>query len=184
MEEIDVLDAIHGALYSGAMDALALSMDFLFRFELIWLLIGLALFLSNRYRSMGTVLLFAIAFEICSVYLLKYGVDRTRPVDEYGIDALITSFDTSSFPSAHTAQWFCAATVFAMFYRESIPPMFAAGFLVAVTRLYLYAHYPTDVIAGAVVGIACAFLSALIVLRPSPRTVMVRSGQPPEEASE
>lgn len=184
MEEIDILYWIHDALNSGMMDSLSLAVDFLFRVEILWGIIAFALFLCRRTRIVGTVLLFALFLEVCIVYGLKIGVDRVRPVNEYDIDALITSYRTSSFPSGHTAQWFCAATVVAVFWRYLAPAMFSMAVLVAITRMYLFAHYPTDVLAGAMIGIVCALASVFIILRADRRTVFVKNPLPPDEESD
>ena len=182
MEEIDILYSVHDALYSSAMDSIALAIDVLFKFEIFWFAVALVLLMRRTTRTVGSVLLMAIILEILTVYMLKFGVNRVRPVIEYDIDGLVTSFNTSSFPSGHAAQWFCAATVFAMFRKDSVPFMFLLACFVAVTRMYLFVHYPTDVLAGALIGIACAFLSAFLLLRPGPRTVYKYSGK--EETAE
>jgi len=184
MEEIDILYGIHDALQSGLMDALSLAIDSLFKAEVIWGIVALVLLISTKTRTAGAVLLFALFLDVCIVYALKLGVNRVRPVTEYDIDALITTYRTSSFPSGHTAQWFCAATVIAVFCKPAAPFMFTFATLVAITRMYLFAHYPTDVLAGAIIGIACALVSIFILLRMYPRTVFVKNPQPPDEESE
>ncbi len=184
MEEIDILYGIHDALAGGMMDSFSLAIDFLFRAEIIWGAVALILLLHSRTRTFGAVMLFALFLDVCIVYGLKLGVHRVRPVNEYDIDTLITSYRTSSFPSGHTAQWFCAATVVAVFCRPAAPFMFTFATIVAITRMYLFAHYPTDVIAGAVIGIVCALVSIFILLRMYPRTVFVKNPQPLDEGSE
>ncbi len=184
MEEIDILYDLHDALGGGMMDSFSLAVDFLFKAEILWGLAALILLAFSRTRSAGAVLLFALILEVCFVYGLKMGVGRVRPVTEYDIDALIVSYNTSSFPSGHTAQWFCAATVTAVFCRAAAPFMFTFATLVGVTRLYLFAHYPTDVLAGAVIGTVCALVSVFILLRMYPRTVFVKNPMPPDEESE
>ncbi|MBQ2486635.1 MAG: phosphatase PAP2 family protein [Candidatus Methanomethylophilus sp.] len=107
----------------------------------------------------------SLALEIIFVYSFKYGFMRNRPLQDYAVDALITSFQTSSFPSGHTAQLFCVATVFAVFRRDLLPEILLLAFLVALTRMYMYAHYPTDVLAGALIGIGCAAVAIFTLLR-------------------
>ena len=61
-----------------------------------------------------------------------------------------------SFPSAHSANWFALATVAFMFYRRSARFMVPLAAAVALSRIYNGVHYPTDVMAGAIIGAGCA----------------------------
>ncbi len=184
MEEIDILYALHDAIACKAMDYVALFFEYVFKLEIVWLVVAILLIADKRHRSFGTVLLMAIILEFVFVYCLKFGVNRVRPVTEYDIDALITDFRSPSFPSGHTAQIFCVATVMLVFCREFAPAMYGLGFFVALTRMYLFAHYPTDVIAGALIGIFCAVCAIVFLLRCNPRTVFVKSQIPPDEEIE
>ena len=67
-----------------------------------------------------------------------------------------------SFPSGHTTSSFAAATV--IIIRKEKFAVFTAvlAFLIAFSRLYNCVHYPTDVICGAVLGIALAIITCLI----------------------
>lgn len=178
MQEIEILDWIHGTFGCSAMDLLAMTFEYVFKYDIIWLVLCVVMMCTKRYRTFGSVLLTAMLFQICMVYCLKFGIDRPRPFEEYSVPALITSFSSSSFPSGHAASLFCAATVSAAFDRESALPMFVLAILVSFTRLYIYAHYPTDVLAGACIGIFCGLFALFTVMRLNPRTVYVQTGGP------
>lgn len=182
MEEIDVLNAIHGALNSVAMDYVALAFEYVFKIGIIWILIGVLLMRTPKTRKFGATLIFAMLLEFVIVYCLKFAVDRPRPFVTYEIDALITAFSSTSFPSGHTAQLFCAATVIGIFRREYAIPMFVLAFTVAVSRMYLYAHYPTDVLAGAIIGIVAALVTIEYVMRSQRITVFVKIRDGEEES--
>lgn len=184
MEEIDVLRSLHDALDCTVMDCMSLAFEYVFKVGIIWVILALLLIYSRKHRQFGAVLLLAIVLEFSVCFILKFTVDRPRPFETYPVDALITSFASASFPSSHTAQLFCVATVFAVFCREYAPELFLMAFLVALTRLYMFAHYPTDVLAGAVIGIMCALVSVLLILRTRPRIVFVKSRMQPDTETE
>jgi undecaprenyl-diphosphatase len=92
---------------------------------------------------------------------LKYAVNRPRP---YTTDSLITKAGeggSPSFPSGHTSQAFSTATALAIAYPKwyVIAPAYLWATTVSFSRLYLGVHYPTDVIAGAIVGSGSAWLA-------------------------
>ncbi len=181
IQEIDILNWIYNTLGCSAMDYLSLTFEYLFKYDIIWIVIGLIMIYTKQLRMLGLVLIVATVLQFCTVTALKLIVERPRPFEEYAVHALKTSFSSYSFPSSHTASLFCAATVVTAFRRNLAIPMFALACLVGLTRMYMYAHYPTDVLAGAVVGILCALFVIFTLLRMDPRTVYVEKSGPTEE---
>jgi len=86
-------------------------------------------------------------------YLLKRAVRRRRPRIE-GLDPVGRVPVSMSFPSAHAATSFAGAVRIAALAPRGRAPLFAAATLMAFTRPYLGVHYPGDVAAGALVGLA------------------------------
>ena len=99
MQEIDILDWIHGTFGCIPMDWLSLAFEYAFKTCIIWVILGILLLRRPNTRMFGLVLLCSLALEIIFVYSFKYGFMRNRPLQDYAVDALITSFQTSSFPS-------------------------------------------------------------------------------------
>ena len=97
--------------------------------------------------------------------LLKNLVARTRPCDVNTAIQLLISHPTDySFPSGHTAASFTA--VAALYFSGDKKIWKAAivlGTLIAFSRMYLYVHYPTDILGGALIGIFSGFVGAKIV---------------------
>lgn len=113
--------------------------------------------LHNGIKTGGAILLTTIVTTG-----LKYGINRTRPYNEYPLlFHAKTHTNQYSFPSGHTASAFSTATSLSMAYPKwyVIAPSYLYACSVAYSRMYLGVHYPTDVLAGAVIGSACAFLS-------------------------
>jgi undecaprenyl-diphosphatase len=85
---------------------------------------------------------------------------RRRPwVDR---DVLVVGVRTTdaSFPSGHSASSFAAATTLATFYPKSSPLVFALATGVGLSRVHLGHHFPSDVVAGGLLGIASGTLVA------------------------
>jgi membrane-associated phospholipid phosphatase len=93
--------------------------------------------------------------------ILKHVVNRERPFVTYpGVDRAI-SVNSSSFPSGHTSTSFSLATSLSLAYPKwyIIVPSYAWASSVAYSRMHLGVHYPTDVLAGAIIGAGSAYLN-------------------------
>ena len=85
-------------------------------------------------------------------------------------DRLIDRLSDYSFPSGHTLASFEAAAVLLMQYRAKAVPALVLALLIAFSRLYLYVHYPSDVLAGALLGVAFACIARAAVRRMTARS--------------
>ena len=134
-----------------------------------FILIGLALLLSRKTRKAGASSLTAMLLGLLVTNLtLKPLLSRPRPwVVMENFAALVTSSDINSFPSGHT----CAAFSFAVALAVTLPQKWAkaaaliAAALMGWSRLYVGVHFPSDVLAGALVGTLCGLVGAWIVKR-------------------
>ena len=104
--------------------------------------------------------------------ILKPWVARIRPSDfqeQAGIliNLLIEKEHSLSFPSGHTIASFEAATAILLRHKKLGTAAMILAILIAFSRMYLYVHYPTDVIASVFLGIGLAFLASWIVNKVS-----------------
>lgn len=92
---------------------------------------------------------------------LKYSVNRDRPFVTYTFIEKATSGGSPSFPSGHTSTAFATATSLCIAFPKwyVIAPSFIWAGAVGYSRMDLGVHYPSDVLAGAIVGSGSAFLT-------------------------
>lgn len=106
----------------------------------------------------------AIVVSAAITQSLKYTIQRDRPYVTY--PGLIHPFEpqdfSPSFPSQHTSFAFATAMSLSLRYKKwwVVVPAFTWASCVGYSRLYLGAHYPSDVATGAAVGAGSALLSA------------------------
>lgn len=122
----------------------------------IWIAAALIMCASRKYRRCGITLLFGLlAGVLIGNIVLKNLICRDRPCWIREIDDLLLAVPKDySFPSGHTLSSFLAATVIVRRHRRLGIAAFTAAALIAFSRMYLYVHFPTDIIGGAVVGSA------------------------------
>lgn len=126
----------------------------------VWVVLGLALALLDPERREAWLICAALGpIAIGLNYGIKLAVRRPRPVLE-GLPPLAGAPSSLSFPSAHAFSSFAVATA-----MVRVDPAMAAAFLVALAlalgRPYLGMHYPSDVLAGAVLGVLLGLIVPL-----------------------
>ncbi|HBF37906.1 MAG TPA: phosphatase PAP2 family protein, partial [Firmicutes bacterium] len=129
------------------------------------LLVAVILFAANIHRLAYELILGTLTLWLL-VELIKAIVRRSRPFSKVAGARIVGPFEhRCSFPSGHTSQVFFMATLLYQYFR---PPfgiaclLFALAVLVAVTRMYVGAHYPRDVLAGFILGSVWSILGVIV----------------------
>lgn len=121
---------------------------------IMWIVLGLALLAFARTRRRGAAMLGALAAEyvICDLVIKKL-VLRPRPYLVIAqLELLVAPEGSTSFPSGHSASSFvCAYMLARMFGRKGAWAYLPAA-LIALSRVYVGVHYPSDVVTGVLLG--------------------------------
>lgn len=164
--EIVVLEFIQEHLKCGFLDVFC---PFITKFGdagIFWIIVAIALMCFKKTRKTGfTVGLALFMGVVVGNGILKPLVARVRPYDfKEGFELLVPALSDYSFPSGHSLASFEAAGVLMICDRKRFGyASLALAILIALSRLYLCVHYPTDVLAGVILGLLFAYLSYKII---------------------
>lgn len=151
------LQKIHNPILDAIMKGVTLLGDG----GLIWIVLALVFIIFfKKYRGMGIQMAAAMLLTvIIGNLILKNLVARSRPCWlDPDVQLLVKNPKDYSFPSGHSMNGFTAALI--IFLNERKMGIFAliAAALIAFSRLYLFVHFPTDVLGGMLIGIADAVI--------------------------
>ena len=143
----------------------------------LWVCFAFYFYFIKKDRQTAAFLLLAIALTwSLNDLVIKQLVDRPRPFMTHAeLPALIAMPTSSSFPSGHTATSFAAMMIL---YAVGGPYKWMGlkrRILIAFSRIYLHVHYPSDVLAGCLVGLCVGALLVRLMkqrdekLAPRPR---------------
>lgn len=126
---------------------------------IVWIIACIIMFCTKKYRKNG--ILFAISLVCCFLLgniFLKNVIARERPCwINTDIILLITNPKDYSFPSGHSMHSFVGAlSIWYANKKWGIAAFILAG-LIAFSRMYLFVHYPTDVVIGITIGLLVTF---------------------------
>lgn len=123
----------------------------------LWLAVGILLILFRKTRWTGVAVIVSyFGVLLFGELLLKHLISRPRPCQiDQAFVMLVDRPTSSSFPSTHSAWSFGGATAIFQDYKKAGIAVYLLAALIAYSRLYLFLHNPTDVLAGMVIGILC-----------------------------
>lgn len=159
---LDFLQSIR----TPAGDFIVPLITYLGEFGAVWIVLAIVLLTQRKYRRAGLIVAVALILDliICNG-ILKHIFMRTRPCDiNKTVKLIIPHPSEYSFPSGHSAASFAAASAL-LFAGHKKMSYWAFGLAVVIgfTRLYLYVHFPTDILGGALAGVLAGFLASVLV---------------------
>ena len=136
-------------------------------FGAIWIALAALLLIIERYPQSGLAVSIALLIDFVAVNLIiKPLVGRERPCDvTVPEDMLLACLSDHSFPSGHTAAAFAAAFALFLYHKRAGSAALILAILMGFSRLYLFVHFPSDVIAGALLGLIFGFIGYKFALR-------------------
>ncbi len=130
-----------------------------------WIVVAIVLACIPKYRKAGITMGLALIFCLLLGNLtLKPLIARPRPYSYFPeMTLLVAPLADFSFPSGHTFASFASATALFLYHKKlGIAAYLLAG-IIAFTRLYLYVHFPSDVLAGMLLGILSGWIAYLAI---------------------
>ena len=131
---------------------------------LMWIALSVLLLCFKKTRKAGAAGLMALLLSLMFTNgILKHLVERPRPwLTVEGLTPLIAEHDPNSFPSGHTSASFAAASAWCRTLPRRWMGVTAVvlAALMGFSRLYVGVHFPSDVLAGVLVGLFCGIPGA------------------------
>lgn len=160
-----ILNFIQANLHNGLFDKVFVFITRLGDFGGIWVILAIVLLISKKYRKYGLTLALALLFcTLLGDAILKPLFARARPFElKESLELLIKRPIDYSFPSGHTMSSFAAATVLLYTNKKYGIMALILAVLIAYSRLYLYVHYPSDILVGIIIGVSLGWLAIKII---------------------
>ncbi|MBQ9844844.1 MAG: phosphatase PAP2 family protein [Oscillospiraceae bacterium] len=152
-------------LHTPVLDKIMLFFTKLGNIGMPWLAIAVLMLCFKKTRRCGIAILGSLLVkELVGNLLLKNLIARQRPCwIDTTVPLLISSPSSFSFPSGHTFDGFAASVSILLYYKKAGIAALLAAAVIAFSRMYLFVHFPTDVLASVVLGILAAVLVHKIV---------------------
>lgn len=151
--ELEILHMIQG-MHRDWLDPVMILFTTIGESGICWIVLSIVLALIPRTRKCGLTMMAAMAVTfLFGNLILKNLIARPRPcaVDK-SVTLLIPFPSEYSFPSGHSSNGFAAAvTIFAYYHKTGIAALAVAA-VIAFSRMYLFVHYPTDILGGMLLG--------------------------------
>lgn len=152
-------------IHNPVLDQLILALTHIMgSYGQIWLVVGVLLCIPKKTRGCGvSVLISYVLVFVVGQFGLKDLIARARPCQiDQTVELLVRRPSSYSCPSTHTAWAFAAATAIFMYYKKPGIGVLIIAAVIGFSRLYLFVHFPTDVLFGAVMGVVLAIATVKV----------------------
>lgn len=160
--ELSILDAIQ-KIRSPFLDEFMVAISSLGNGAILWICLIIVFLSTKEYKKMAQIMIIAFIGNLIIINLgLKNIVDRTRPYEYVKeLELLIPKVGNASFPSGHSSYAATFATIILLMGKSKSLGIFTLvlAILISFSRLYLHVHFPSDVLAGIILGIVIGILS-------------------------
>lgn len=156
--DVSIMNFVQQNLHNRFTDTIFPIITMLGENGFIWLFLILILLISKKHRRCGAMLLISLALTFFwGEIVLKPIIARPRPfMDHPGVPLLIPPPNGFSCPSNHASSSFSVATMLLFYHKKAGIASLILASLIAFSRVFLFVHYPSDVLAGALLGILCS----------------------------
>lgn len=171
--EFQILDFLQ-TIHNPVLDKIMVFFTSLGNAGILWLILAIVFLCIKKYRQCGAAMLVSLGLGlIVGNVILKNVIARERPcwINDT-VQMLIAVPKDYSFPSGHTLASFGAATAIFCSHRRLGIAAGAVAAVIAFSRMYLYVHFPTDILAGLILGIAFGAAAHFLVRRFWPEKIV------------
>jgi len=170
MESVFAVDAaifraINHLAHPAWTDSLAMFLSGLGTFGFVWILLGFFLFIREEKKDHWFFVPLLTVFLTAwwgTEYILKPFFGRLRPSADVGAIVIGNYLETYSFPSAHAVIAFACAVILSAKEKRWSFWFYLLATLIALSRVYLGVHYPSDIVAGSILGFVFGYGSMWI----------------------
>ncbi|MEE8808629.1 MAG: phosphatase PAP2 family protein [Lactimicrobium sp.] len=168
-----ILQLIHTSMHSAFLDFLMPKITMLGNAGIIWFLAGMAMLISKKYRKYGIAMFIAqgTAILLCDL-AMKNIFARPRPCWIENVQLLINMPKDYSFPSGHTLAAVIGAVIITCANHKFGWFAIPLAVLISFSRLYLFVHFPSDVLASLFLGIIIG-LATVHLIRKIPQNKLL-----------
>ena len=153
-----VMTFVQNFLHNALTDFIFPVITYLGEGGFIWILTAVVLLFFKKTRTTGILVLITMLFTfVTGELILKNLICRPRPCHLFpDVPLLVGRPDSFSFPSGHSASSFTAAVMLTLRHKKAWPALLLAA-AIAFSRVFLFVHFPTYILAGALLGTLFAF---------------------------
>lgn len=177
--ELEILNQLQ-KLHTPVLDKIMVFITNLGSAGIIWIILTVVCLIIPRTRKVGWIMAASLIVDLilCNG-ILKNLAARTRPCDvNKSIQLLVKRPWDYSFPSGHTAASFASVTALYLAGEKKLwKPVLVLGCVIAFSRMYLYVHYPTDILGGVIIGILSGVIGYNIIKLILQRRNTYRKGE-------